>query len=255
MIDQLVRQQQEVDNLSAVEERFIPGGYKSGSIALVAYGPSLNETWEKAAKHPWIMTCSGAHKFLVDRGVIPTYHVEVDPRPHKVDLIGKPNKQTTYLLASSCHPALFKHLEGYNVKLWNVWEGTDAHKDYYRPGEWYISGGSSVGLRMLPLAYLMGFRDLHVYGLDFSFADQKHADAHPNPNEHKSTEVSFYGKTFKTTDMMIEFACQFFSEIEKLEYSKVKVHGESLLNHMVQVRLANPKPQEKREKQQIAFKL
>src|SRR6185436_4802677 len=43
-------------------------------IALVSYGPSLNETWEQIRGFKFIMTCSGAHKFLVDRGIIPTHH-------------------------------------------------------------------------------------------------------------------------------------------------------------------------------------
>src|SRR6266446_2438816 len=49
-------------------------------IAIVCFGPSLNDTWEKIRDFKYIMTCSGAHKFLIDRGIIPTWHAEVDPR-------------------------------------------------------------------------------------------------------------------------------------------------------------------------------
>src|SRR5690349_14066304 len=77
--------------------------------AIVCFGPSLNQTWQEIRRlnirH--IFTCSGSHKFLIERGVIPTWHVEVDPRPHKVQLIGKPHPDVEYLIASTCHPKVF----------------------------------------------------------------------------------------------------------------------------------------------------
>lgn len=54
-------------------------------IAIVCYGPSLNDTWEEIKNFKYIITCSGSHKFLIERGIIPTWHVDVDPRPHKVE--------------------------------------------------------------------------------------------------------------------------------------------------------------------------
>src|SRR6059036_264846 len=63
-------------------------------IALVNFGPSLNDTWEKIREFRFVMTCSGAHKFCVERGIIPTHHIDVDPREHKIKLIGEPQKGT-----------------------------------------------------------------------------------------------------------------------------------------------------------------
>src|SRR2546430_2383340 len=68
-------------------------------IAVVGFGPSLNDTWEQIRKFPFVISCSGSHKFLVGRGIIPDYHVEVDPRAHKVELIGTPQQKTTYLIS------------------------------------------------------------------------------------------------------------------------------------------------------------
>src|SRR5258708_4739592 len=47
-------------------------------IAIVCFGPSLNDTWKQVRDFKYIMTCSGAHRFLIDRGIIPTWHTEVD---------------------------------------------------------------------------------------------------------------------------------------------------------------------------------
>ena len=53
--------------------------------AIVCYGPSLNDTWEKVKEFKHIFSCSGSHKFLLERGIVPTYLIEVDPRAHKVE--------------------------------------------------------------------------------------------------------------------------------------------------------------------------
>ncbi len=53
-------------------------------IALVGYGPSLRRTWELLRGYKHIMTMSGSHDFLVERQILPRYHIEVDSLGHKV---------------------------------------------------------------------------------------------------------------------------------------------------------------------------
>ena len=52
--------------------------------SIVCYGPSLIDTWEdiKLEKEAgnFIVTVSGAHDFLIERGIIPDVHIECDPR-------------------------------------------------------------------------------------------------------------------------------------------------------------------------------
>lgn len=110
-------------------------------VAVVCFGPSLADTWEEVKAFEHIITCSGAHKFLMERGIKPTYHVEVDPRPHKVELIGTPCAETTYLIASTCHAKVFDHLEGMKVQLWHVFDGKDEGIRLLPPGEWALTGG------------------------------------------------------------------------------------------------------------------
>jgi uncharacterized Rossmann fold enzyme len=141
---------------------------RTESIAVVCYGPSLNDTWEKIKDFKHVITCSGAHRFLVERGIVPTYHIEVDPRAHKVELIGPPDPAVEYLIASTCHPAVFDHLEGMNVKLWHVFDSQEEALRTLPRGEWALTGGCSVGLRALGIARFLGFVDLHVFGMDGS---------------------------------------------------------------------------------------
>ena len=213
-------------------------------IAIVGFGPSLKYTWEKIKDFKVIMTCSGAHKFLIERGIIPNYHVEVDPRPHKIELLGQPHKDVEYLIASTCHPKYFKHIEDYNVKLWHVFDSTDEGIAMMPPGEWAVTGGCDVGMRCLTNAAFLGYRNFHIFGLDGNFEEGKrHADNHPN-NKLKQCEVEYNNKIYYTTPSMLEAARQTMHELDSMPAVKAIFYGDGLTQEMYR----HHTPEEKKEK-------
>jgi uncharacterized Rossmann fold enzyme len=218
--------------ITRVAGRVEPGEERSEPIAVVNFGPSLNDTWEELKNFKYIMSCSGAHKFLVEHGIIPTWHVEVDPREHKVGLIGPPHPDVEYIIASACHPKVFDHLKDNNVKLWHVFDPTDEGWRLLPHGEWAITGGCSVGLRTLTMAAFFGFRDIHVFGMDGSAKDgASHTLAHPNAPP-KYSEVEYGGKTYQTTPAMLEAARQTWHELDQLAKCTFKFYGEGLVQAM-----------------------
>ena len=60
---------------------------KPRRVAVVGFGPSLVRTWERLREFEYIWTTSGAHDFLVKRGIVPKWHTDVNWRPHKAGLI------------------------------------------------------------------------------------------------------------------------------------------------------------------------
>lgn len=255
-IDLWLRDEQIKLATKRVKERIQPGKRNDKKIAVVGFGPSLRYTWKEISKFKNIITCSGAHKYLVDRGIIPTHHVEVDPRAHKVKLIGKPQKKTQYLIASTCHPKVFDHLEGYKVKLWHVFDATEDGKRLLPHGEWAITGGCDAGLRALTIAAFLGFRDLHVFGLDGSAKrNNKHAAEHPNKvkdfNEVEYPEGS--GKIYLTTGGMLEAAKQVWHELDMLPAVKAKFYGRGLIQAMAKNYKPKQKVETKRYENLVAF--
>lgn len=200
--------------------------------AVVCFGPSLNDTWEKIKDFKYIFSCSGSHKFLIERGIIPTWHLEVDPRAHKVKLIGPPHKDVEYLIASTCHQAVFDHLEGFNVKLWHVFDNAEDAFRLLPKGDWAITGGSSVGLRAMTMARFFGFTDLHIFGMDgCEGASGKHAAEHPNqPKDHSLLEYN--GVQYKTTVSLMTCAKQTFHELNQLKDCNATFYGEGLVQAM-----------------------
>lgn len=222
---------------------------KPDPIAIVCFGPSLNDTWEQVRNFKYVITCSGAHRFLIDKGIIPTHHVEVDPRIHKIKLLGLPHKDVEYLIASTCHPDYFKHLEGFNVKLWHVFDPNQEPTRVLPPGEWSITGGCGAGLRAMTIARFLGFQKLHVFGMDGSEGPTgKHASAHPNQAPDHST-VEYDGKTYKTTTAFLEAARQTWHELDQMPDVTATFYGEGL----VQAMSKNYKRKEIKGGTQIAF--
>lgn len=229
---------------------------KKEPIALVCFGPSLRDTWPRLHEFQTIMTCSGAYKFLRDLSFDVNYHVEVDPRSHKIQLIGNNISPTTeFLMASCCHPDVFAHLDKFHakIKLWHTYSGESKDKvpTVYPRGEWLLTGGANVGLRAMVIARFLGYTDIHVFGMDGSFplngTHNKHAAFHPNsPQKHILAE--FGGKQYATTEAYLSCARMTFHELEMLPDVNVTFYGEGLVQDM-----AKTKKIERRTKAGIAF--
>jgi hypothetical protein len=230
-----LRDEQIKHAIARVPGRIMPSERREDAVAVVCFGPSLIDTWEEVKRFQTIITCSGAHRFLTERAIVPDFHVEVDPRPHKVQLIGPPCPETTYLISSTCHPKLFDHLEGMRVLLWHVFDSKEEGKRVLPHGEWALTGGCDVGSRAITIAGFLGFRDVHVFGMDgcekLNGDGSKHAAAHPNePSKYSITEYD--GVEYRTTPGLLEAARQIWHELDQMPAVKATFHGEGLVQAM-----------------------
>ena len=207
----------------------------SEPVAVVAFGPSLKDTWEEVRNFKYVISCSGSHKFLIEHGIIPTWHVEVDPRAYKIELLGDPHPGVHYLPCSACHPDYIRHIinGGGIISLWHVFGNEDASQRVIPKGEWMITGGCDAGLRALTIARFMGYTNLHLFGFDGSAPEKggpRHASFHPNPVRAIS-EVEKDGRTFYTTPAMLEAAKGIFHELEQLPDVVPTFYGDGLIQH------------------------
>lgn len=233
-----LRDEQIKINIKKVKDRLIPVDYKIDEpIALVSFGPSLNDTWQDLRNYKNIMTCSGAHKFLLDKGLKASdfenwYHADLDPRLHKIKILGEPQKDIKYLIASTIHPNYLDVLKDCDVRLWHIF-ATDEEAERVLPkGEWKYTGGSSVGLRTFTLARALGYTDLHVYGMDGSMRQgQTHTTEHPNAPP-QSTETEYKGKKYLTTNSMLHVAKETFKEMDQMHDCKFTFYGEGIIQDM-----------------------
>ena len=201
-------------------------------MSIVCYGPSLRDTW-KHIKRP-IMTVSGAHDFLIGRGVVPDYHVDCDPRDHKVKML-HPAKAVKYRMATCCHPSLWEKLKGYDVELWHL--HNDAHTEEWvranDPGANMLGGGSTAGMRALEVASMLGYRRFEIHGMDASYesAEVRHAGPHDGKKQNV-VEVNVDGAWFKSSPQMVEAAKEVITFIQNYD-CELSFHGHGLTQAMV----------------------
>lgn len=227
-----------VENCERVPGRFVPTQETTDEpCAVVAYGPSLAETWRDIAQFRTIFTCSGAYKFLVDRGINPTVHCESDPRGHKVDMLGTPHRDTTFRVASVIHSNYLDYLEahGSKIELFHILFDEDSIYQMYPKGDWVIAGGSTIGPRTIKIARLSGFTNLHLFGFDGSGG---HAGVHTNaPPASVYNPMVVRGTTYSITENLLYQTGVFFDEIvDRLPEVQITMHGDGLIQQMFRER-------------------
>lgn len=236
-IDIATRDEQIRVNVKKVKERIqVSTEVQKVPAVIVGFGPSLHSTWKKILDlkkaGAVIFSTSGAHKFLIDKGIIPTYHVEVDPRKHKIELLGTPHKECTYLPASCVHPLYIKHLQAHKdikILLWHVF-ARDGESDTVIPrGEWSITGGCDVGMRAMTIARCLGYRKLHIFGMDGCVSTDGKSHASDHPNAPKKSFPTVVGDTeFYTTPALLESSKQVFHELDQMPDVKAVFYGKGL---------------------------
>ena len=204
-----------------------------GTISIICYGPSLLETWRDINRSDYlpVMTVSGAHDFLSERGLMPSYHVHLDPRPFEPEMLAAPNSHTRYLMASVCPSGFWEILKGRHVELWHMLNGPETVEwvrfNHSRGLKSMIGGGSTVGQRAINVARALGYRKFRLYGMDFSFGYQHWAGPHPG-NDEPLISIEFRGKTYKTTPQLWKAAREMVEFIETSDV-ELEFHGNGLM--------------------------
>src|SRR6266850_7466731 len=108
-------------NLEATMARgykpFVIGQSVERPVSIVGAGPSLSWTYRDIKTD--IIACNSAHDFLISKGVIPTYAMFWDAHQIIATLF-TPHKDVSYIIASRCHPDVFKKLDGFDVRIAHV---------------------------------------------------------------------------------------------------------------------------------------
>jgi uncharacterized Rossmann fold enzyme len=239
-IDDAVRGEQMAACLARGLPRLGIGTVKGGKVALLCYGPSLNSELPaiRSLYHSGvpIVTCSGAHDWMLDNGMVPYAHCDIDGRPHKSLLVKEPHASTKYWMASVCHPDYFDKLEGFDVSWFHIMN-TDETVEWVKtndPGGWLLTGGLTVGNRLLGLLHHMGYSEIDVFGMDCSYEDGKrHAGGHTGKVQ-KPMEIRCGDRWFTSSAQMI---CAARNIIDSLDHMRaacdVTFHGDGLLQAMI----------------------
>lgn len=200
------------------------------TLCVAGGGPSLEDTWNQL--DGYVVAVNGSHNWLLERDILPHACGLLDPGEHIADLID-PRDGVRYFVASTCHPAVFRKLEGYHVQLWHP-SGTPGIEDilteHYGQDWRAVGGGTTMGTRWINLGYFSGFRNFVLHGLDSSFSNGA-THAYPDWRDGKEA-LKVDG--FETSLNFLVQVQDFFATIERFKQNDIEptyfeVKGEGLL--------------------------
>lgn len=198
---------------------------KERPLVIVGGGPSLKYHWQQITGHNGdILALNNAYGFLLERGISPDYFMLLDAREDNVDFLDSISLTTRHFIAAQCHPSVFDELQGYNTTLYlTILPDTlelVAHID--KPKVQLAANVGTVGMKALSLAYVLGYRELHLYGYDSSYEDDAH-HAFPQAlnDTAKTVDVYVEGNKYTTTASMAQQATKF----SELASGMVKHYG------------------------------
>lgn len=205
---------------------------ETASISIACYGPSLADTYQ-ALTRP-IISMSGSHNFLIERGIVPDYHVDMDPRPTKLAHILTPHPQVQYLMASVCHPFTWSLLRGCRVQTFHVVSGANTYAwlQMYDPQSLLVIAGSSIGLGAIHISGMLGYRHVEIHGMDGCYRDnERHAGQHFG---HHQAPIPWTanGHTWQTSKIMQNSNVELLSMLHTYPFFVV-LHGRGLMQDMV----------------------
>ena len=214
--------------------RLIPQPKRKDRLSIVCFGPTLKETWREI-KHP-ALTVSGAHDFLIERGFVPDWHMDCDPRPHKLRFTERPHPEVTYLMASCCDPKVWEQLKGHKVFIWHMHNGPETVQWLARWDPWSIAvgGGSTAGLRALQIGGFLGFEKFDIYGMDGNFVNGEFRAGHSEAPPQNVEKMKVGEREFETTDLMINAATEFLHTLEIYPNLDIKLHGDGMVKALVE---------------------
>lgn len=211
-------------------------GIRNQRVAIVGYGPSLSDTWERLLRvnYDAIWTVSKAHDYLIERaGIIPTHHTDTDYREHKVAYNKRWHPDVLYFMATQVHPSYLDALAGQNVSLFHV---VQPHGGTFDLRYFKSPVAFDAGLQAARLAYELGYRNQEWFGMDASLrGPQSHAGSHEGLKQ-EPLEIIVAGQPRLMSPLLIRQALFCERMLHELPKLNVTIHGDGALRPLLQER-------------------
>jgi len=202
-----------------------------GHAVIIAGGPSLKDNLltiqHMQSRGAKLFALNNVPAFLATHGIKPDAHVLLDALPSILAFAQAFQGGERYY-SSQCDPAVLDHA-GDELIMWNSYiEGLlDIVSDAKDP---FIGGGTTVGTRSMGLLHVLGYRKIHIFGMDSCFQDGA-SHCYDQGEYATSINVRFDGKDYKSPPQLLAQVEEFKLTARQLMAfgCEIYVHGEGLL--------------------------
>lgn len=200
-----------------------------GSTAyIIGGGPSLkNDAPFLRGVDASIFALNGVPAYLAQYGITADFHVMLDAAPSCLAFVS-PNIPMIRYYASQCTPEVLD-AAGSSLVCWHGGgEAMTAIKGHIF--KHVVGGGSTGATRAIVLAYGLGFRKFHLFGMDSSY-DGEVGHAYEQADYANFLDVTCGDQTFKSSPQLLGQAEDFKTILPDLIRAacEVTVHGNGLL--------------------------
>ena len=182
--------------------------FRTGRLAIVGSAPSVSDYLDEIKACDEIWAVNGSYDWLLSQGIVPHGFLGMDPVPGLAEYVEGARKETTFYISSVCDPSVFDALEGFRVVVWHTKQEALCYPD----DAVVLCGGSTCLTRAPFLANLLGWRDIHVFGCDSSYAEDRYVYPSGTYQEDQKRPVIWIevdGHAFPTVMGLAQQATQF----------------------------------------------
>ncbi len=202
-----------------------------GDAVIIAGGPSLKDNLltiqRLQARGAKLFALNNVPAYLATHNIFPDAHILLDALP-SILAFAEGFKSGERYYSSQCDPAVLDHA-GSELILWNsyiegILEITPDAKDPF------IGGGTTVGTRAMGLVHVLGYRRIHIFGMDSCYQDGT-SHCYEQGEYATSINVRFDGKDYKSPPQLLAQVEEFKLTARSLMAfgCEIYVHGEGLL--------------------------
>lgn len=203
----------------------------AGEAVIIAGGPSLKDNLltiaRLQARGAKLFALNNVPTYLAEREIYPEAHILLDALPSVLPFVDGFKGGERYY-ASQCDPAVLD-AAGTELILWNAYiEGMlEIIPNAKDP---FIGGGSTIGTRAMGLVHVLGYRKIHLFGMDSCYQNGA-SHCYDQPEYASSIDVRFDGKSYKAPTQLL-------AQIEEFKFTaralmafgcEIYVHGDGLL--------------------------
>jgi hypothetical protein len=257
-------------NLSYAKEAGIPQiqpceEQPDQKVVVLGGGPSLNDFVDEIKEHKAngakIVTTNGTYNWAKEHDLWPVTQFMLDARPFNKRFVEPVDERNIYVMCTQIEPRILKELPPErtwlfqsNLDVTSVDICNELVGNMYE--DWFpVCGGSTIMLRALPALFMLGFRDVEVYGFDSCFLgrplkenetiddlDELNTQHHAYRQEENDVQAKgikkqvaalvVADKRFVVSGWMLCQAKEFIEFRRRLlSGMELKVHGDGLIAH------------------------
>lgn len=204
-----------------------------GVALIVGGGPSLAETLfyvrGMQKNRCTVFATNNTYRYLKEQGIQPDAHVMLDARPQNIEFV--PTESVPKYYASICDKSVLE-AAGSDLIAWHPHQPCiHDHIKHHPSAAIEIGGGTTVGLRAIAVAYVLGYREFRLFGFDSCYRETHHAYPQSLNDGEKTVEVTVAGKRYKCAPWMVSQAEEFKELVAAMVNMgcMVTVYGEGML--------------------------